>query len=72
MIVVIEGVAADIADRIRDMKDFGELPEDLTRFAQLHDHFDANTGWGDDIDALDPATWARVQAHVDYLLGGGE
>jgi hypothetical protein len=63
--------AQQVFTQIREMQIDNELPQDITTFSQLHDHFDANTGWGDEIDNLPPEVWARVQVCVNEMLCGG-
>jgi hypothetical protein len=64
---IVDTHARHIATQIREMSARGEVP-DITDFAQLRDHFDANAGWGPDIDALDPATFAAIAWRVTELL----
>jgi hypothetical protein len=65
----IEVFAADVFTQIREIEQLGDLPH-ITEFSQLHDYFDANVGWGDQIDTLDPEAWAAVQEGVNSLLSG--
>ena len=64
----IDRMAAFIVAEIDLMKDCGSLPANLRDFGDLHDHFDANVGWSDEIDALTTDVWAAVQAQVNILL----
>lgn len=64
----IDRMAAFIVAEINLMKDCGNLPANLRDFGDLHDHFDANVGWSDEIDALNTDVWAAVQAQVNTLL----
>lgn len=63
----IDAYATAICHHITDMTATGHLPA-ITDFAQLHDHFDANTGWGPEIDALPPAMWTAIQWRVTARL----
>lgn len=63
---VVEAAAA-VFTKIHAMRAEGTIPA-VSSFAELHDHFDANTGWGDDIDALPPETWAAVTTQVDRMF----
>jgi hypothetical protein len=67
----IDDHAEQVLTRIREMQIDNELPQDITRFAQLHDHFDANVGWGDATDKLPADDWIDVQHRVDALLQQG-
>lgn len=66
--VDIDRMAAQIVAEIARMQDCGELPAALRDFGDLHDHFDANVGWGDEIDGLDTADWAAVQQRVNIFM----
>lgn len=63
----VDRMAGEIVAQIERMKQYGELPANV-RFSDLHDHFDANVGWSDEIDALPTDQWAAVQQRVDDLL----
>ena len=41
------------------------IPNDVHSFGQLHDYFDANVGWSDEIDGLGTDDWADLQNHVN-------
>ena len=64
----IDRMAQHVVGIIREIQEAGELPADVTDFGQLHDHFDANVGWSDEIDALPHMQWAAVQDRVTELL----
>lgn len=57
-------IVADIAD----MRTTGTIPRRITTFAELHEYFDANTGWSAAIDELDQDQWTNVQWLVTDLL----
>lgn len=57
---------------IRDMQNNGELPEGIHDFGQLHEHFDANVGWGDEVDSLERHDWVVVQGRVHELLAASD
>lgn len=75
----IDSHARNILEQIRDMQANGvqvsgelrHVPKDLTEFSDLHDIFDANVGWGDDIDALDLDDFPDVIDRVATLLRSG-
>lgn len=56
----VEDLSEQMMDRIRQMKAAGELPADLNTFAALHDHFDANVGWGAPISDLSYDEFTQV------------
>jgi len=56
----LEDLSEQMMDRIRQMKAAGELPADLNTFAALHDHFDANVGWGAQISDLSYDEFTQV------------
>ena len=64
----IDRMAQHVVGIIMEIQEAGELPADVTDFGQLHDHFDANVGWSDEIDALPHMQWAAVQDRVTELL----
>jgi hypothetical protein len=61
-------MAAQMLQTIREIQEAGELPATLSGFGVLHDHFDANVGWSDEIDSLGHDDWADVQNRVDELI----
>lgn len=63
----IDAMAAQIVSQIHDMIGQRRIPR-ITEFSELHHHFDANTGWGNHIDALSPQDWAAVQWRVTDRL----
>ena len=62
----VDDHAQFIVSRIRQMV-AGGLPA-ITDFGELHDHFDANVGWSEQIDELDPFTWAWITWRVTDIL----
>lgn len=63
----IDAMAAQIVGQIEDMIGQHRIPR-ITEFSELHNYFDANTGWGNHIDALSPQDWAAVQWRVTDRL----
>ncbi|TXH22918.1 MAG: hypothetical protein E6R06_15960 [Mycobacterium sp.] len=57
-------IVADIAD----LRTTGTIPRAVTTFEELHQYFDANTGWSASIDELDLDQWTNVQWLVTDLL----
>lgn len=60
--------ADDMLAEIAMMQDGGTLPDTVPGFAFLHDYFDANVGWGDEIDNLPHDQWAALADAVDARL----
>lgn len=56
-----------VAD-IDDLRTIGTLPRRVTTFEELHEYFDANTGWSASIDELDQDQWINVQWLVTDVL----
>ncbi|MBS9535588.1 hypothetical protein KIH27_18540 [Mycobacterium sp. M1] len=63
----IDTWAAQIIDQIQAMVAAGHIPP-VVDFSSLHDHFDANSGWGPVIDNLSPDDFAAVQWRVTDRL----
>jgi hypothetical protein len=59
--------AVAMVAHIAELVAAGALPA-ITDFAELHDHGDPNTGWGEEIDNLDTEAWAHTQWLVTDLL----
>jgi len=57
-------IVADIAD----LRTIGTIPHAVSTFTELHEYFDANTGWSAAIDELDQDEWINVQWLVTDLL----
>ena len=62
--------AVQVLQQIRRAQAAGDLP-DVSGFGELHDHIDANVGWGDVIDGLEHDQWAAVTDIVHGLLKSG-
>ena len=45
----------------------GRLPM-VSSFEELHDHFDANLGWSDELDEADVSVFNEVSTRVDKVL----
>jgi hypothetical protein len=67
----IRGWADEVLTQISDLVESGWLKTQPKGFAELHDQFDANTGWGDLIDELPWDQWAEVTRLVDEDLRKG-
>lgn len=63
----IDALAACVVGQIQQLVNQRRIPR-VTEFSELHGHFDANTGWGNDIDALTSQDWAAVQWRVTDRL----
>lgn len=71
-----QSAAREMVRQIRTMEgnvtnSRGELLPVVTSFAMLHDYFDANLGWSDDIDALPISEWHSLVDLVDSILSYG-
>jgi hypothetical protein len=64
----IEDWARQVIRMINRMQDDKELPAAVGSFDALHDHFDANVGWSDEMDTLPAEVWQLVTVRVSQLL----
>lgn len=64
----VDRLARAMVAQVDAMKRDGTVPAELRDFADLHEHFDANVGWGDEVDALALDDWRDVQNRAHELL----
>ena len=56
----IDAYAGQLIHQVRELVSRTRIPP-VADFADLHNHLDANTGWGEPIDSLSPEDFAAVQ-----------